>query len=165
VRHKGKLDHCRFLVVDAENHVKGVVTENEIAYKFALISFPHNMMLASFKTAGLTATPSTPLKKILRMMVQGRQSCVTILKGQKPVGTIDESILAKIAAKEGFKAPASAKMAKKLVAAKAGSSVREAVIKMVKAELKEIVVTDEGGNYYGIVTLKDLVKHIEKTQL
>lgn len=165
LRQKGIRDFWRFAVVDAAGRVNGVITEKEIIHKFALLVFPHNMMLASLKNQGLTATPATPIKKIIKMLVQSRQNCVTILKGRKPAGILTERSLAKMTSKTELNALAGKKMTKRIMVAKAGSSVREAVIKMIKMDQLEIVVTDEDGNYYGIVTQTDLVKHVEKIRL
>lgn len=165
VRLHGKQDVWRFPVLDSENRVKGMATEKEITEKYALRSFPHNMMLASLKSPGITATPTTSIRKVLNLVVQARLGCVVILKGRKPVGVIDEFSLAKLTSKDALKVGVGLKMSKKFMAAKAGSSVREAVIKMIKMGREEIVVTDDNGNYYGVVTQHELVTHIEKTQL
>ncbi len=164
IRRSGGRDFWLFPVVDAEGRVKGLITEKEIIHKYALLAFPHNMTLATLKKQGLTATPDAPVKKLTKMMLRSRQSCVTILKGRRPAGVINRRTAAKMTPGE-LKAPVGRKMTKRILSAKSESSVREAVIKMVKMGLTEIVVTNEDGYYYGVVTSNDLVRHVERISL
>lgn len=164
IRRGGGRDFWRFPVVGAEGRVKGLITEKEIIHKYALLAFPHDMTLATLKKQGLTTTPDAPVKKLAKMMLRFRQSCVTILKGRKPAGVINRGMVAKMTPGE-LKAPVGRKMTKRILCAEAESSVREAVIKMVKMGLTEIVVTNDDGHYYGVVTPDDLVRHVERISL
>ena len=165
-RQMGMLDVRRFIIVDSSNKLTGIVTEHDIVHSYALRAFPYNVMLAPLSDTGLTATPRTPLKKIAHMMLEARKECVTILKNRKPVGVVDESLFTGLAAKGGkaLKAAAETKMIKKITCAMPEDSVREAVIKMTRMGQREIVLTDENGNYTGVVTLRHLVRYIEKSQ-
>ncbi|MBI5177913.1 MAG: CBS domain-containing protein [Nitrospinae bacterium] len=165
-RQMGRMDVRRFVIVDAHNLLSGIVTETDIVRTFATRAFPYDVMLAALADKGLAASPATPLKKIVRMMAESRKSCVVIVKNKKPVGVIDEGLLVKLAAKGGnlLKSAAGQKMAKKFTAALPDSSVREAVINMTKANNREIVVADSDGHHYGVVSQRDLIRYIEKTQ-
>lgn len=166
-RQMGMLDVRRFVIVDQTNMLTGIVTETDIVNTYALRAFHHNVRLALMADMqGSTATPKTPLKKVARMMLESRKTCVTILKNRKPVGVVNERLFIKAAAKGNapLKGAAEKLMNKKFIAGKSEESVREAVITMTRQGQREIVLVDENGHYVGAVTQRNLVRYIEKSQ-
>lgn len=166
-RQMERFDVRRFIIVDAQNRLTGIVTNGDIIKAFAQRAFPYNHPLAALAQPGLTVTPKTPLKKIVRMMIEHRTACAVILKNNKPAGIITDGVFAKLAAKSGKPLAGSAetKMLKKFTVAGSNASLREAVIIMVKMKMHEIVVTGTDGRYFGVITQRDLVHFIEKSQI
>lgn len=165
VRMSGRHDVWRFAVVDEAGNLKGVATETEVLAKFALSTFPFNMRLATFSSHGISASPKNTLKKIISLMSQSRQNCVTLALNHKPAGMVDERTLLKLVSKDALKAEAGKKMTKRMAVCHADDGVREAVLKMLKMKETSIVITNDNGWYQGIIQQNDLVKHIEKTHL
>lgn len=166
-RQMDKLAVHRFIVVDAGNRLRGIVTSNDIVRAFAARAFPFNQSLATIAGKGLTATPKTPIGKIVRMMVEARAAFVTVLKGGKPAGIVTDALIVRLAAKTSHPLNGSAegKMIKKFVAAPMDASVREVIVRLVKTAGREIVVTDGHGRYYGAVSQLDMVNFIEAGHL
>ncbi len=166
-RQMEQFDVRRFIIVDAQNRLTGIVTNSDIIKAFAQRAFPYNHSLAALAQPGLTVTPKTPLKKIVRMMVEHRASCAVILKNNKPAGIITDGIITKLAAKSAKPLAGSAetKMMKKYTVAGNNASLRETVINMVKMASREIVVTGADGRYFGVISQRDLVRFIEKSQI
>lgn len=157
----------RFIIVDVHNRLTGIITNGDIIEAFSQRAFPYNHPLAALAQPGITITPKTPLKKIVRMMVEHRAVCAVVLKNNKPVGIITDGIITKLAAKSAKPLVGSAetKMVKKFAVAGSNASLRETVINMVKMKMREIVVTGAGGRYFGVIVQRDLVRFIEKTQI
>ncbi len=157
----------RFIIVDAHNRLTGIVTNGDITKAFSQRAFPYNHPLAALAQPGLTVTPKTPLKKIVRMMVDQRAVCAVILKNNKPAGIITDGVFAKLAAKSAkpLTGNAETKMMKKFLIAGNNASLRETVINMVKMKMREIVVTSADGRYFGLITQRELVRFIEKSQI
>ena len=166
-RQMGRFDVRRFIIVDASNRLTGIITNGDIIKAFAQRAFPYNHPLASLAQPGLTATPKTPLKKIVRMMVEHRSSCVVILKNGKPAGIVTDGVIARLAAKspKPLVGNAETKMLKKYMAAVNSASLRETVINMVKMKMREIIVTASDGHHFGIISRRDLVRFIEVNQI
>lgn len=162
-----RFDVRRFIVVDARNRLTGIVTNGDIIKAFAQRAFPYNHPLAALAQPGLTATPKTPLKKIIRMMIEHRSASAVILKNNKPAGIITDGVFTKLAAKSAKPLAGSAetKMMKKFTVAGSDASLRETVINMLKMKTHEIAVTAADGRYFGVITQRDLVRFIEKSQL
>ncbi len=166
-RQMERLEVRRFIIVDRENRLAGIVTNGNIIKAFAQRAFPYNQPLAALAQPGLTATLKTPLKKIARMMIEHRSACVVILKNNKPVGIITEGLFAKLAAKgaKPLAGTAETKMMKKFTMAENTASLRETVINMVKMKMHEIVVVASDKRHFGVITQRDLVRFIEKSQI
>lgn len=166
-RHMDSMEVRRFILVDRSAKLLGIITETDIVRGFALRVFSYQSSLAAVAVEGLTASPKTPLKKIVRMMLDGRRSCVTILKNRKPVGMVSESNILKLAAraKDPLKGAADDKMSKRIIISNIESSVRKSVVEMIKRDFRHIVVVDDHGRYAGTVSQRELVHHIEISQV
>ncbi len=166
-RQMERFDVRRFIIVDDHNRLAGIVTNGDIIKAFAKRAFPYNQPVAALAQPGLTATPKTPLKKIVRMMIEHRSACAVILKNGKPAGIITDGVFARLAAKSAkpLAGTAETKMLKKFAVAMGDTSLREAVINMVKMKMREIAVVASDKRHFGVITQRDLVRFIEKSQI
>jgi len=166
-RYMSRMEVRRFVTVDADGRLSGIVTQTDIVKSFASQMFPYNLTLASVAAPGVTATPNTPLRKIVRMMIESRYPCVTILKSKKPVGIVDEQLIAKLASRfrHPLKAKAGEKMNKKIMSEHSQNSLRKAVLSMTHNDCHNLVLVDDRGYYEGIVGQNELVGFIERSQL
>ncbi|MEE8483027.1 MAG: CBS domain-containing protein [Nitrospinota bacterium] len=166
-RQMDQMEVRRFVIVDRSQKLTGIITETDVVRNFAVTSFSYRMSLAAVAVEGFTATPKTPLKKIAHMMIDGRRSCVTIVKNSKPEGIVTQALLVKLAARyrEPLKGNADSRMTKNITASSIESSVREIVMLMAKKELRHVVTVDERGRFTGTVSQRELVRHIERSRL
>lgn len=162
----GRLNVRRFVVVDQNNHLVGIVTNGDVIRALASRALPEGHILNSLARPGLVATPKTTLKKIVGMMVENRASCVVILKNKKPVGIVTDGVFAKLAAKSRKPLAGSAdmKMIKKFGTSVNTAPLRDAVVDMTKNKLRELVVLSADGRYLGVVTQRDIVRFFETVQ-
>ncbi|GMT42864.1 MAG: hypothetical protein IEMM0002_1275 [bacterium] len=166
-RNMSRMEVRRFIVVNGDGKLCGIVTATDIVKSFATRSLSYRTRLGAVASQGLTATPNTPLKKIARMMMEGRRYCVAIIKNRKPIGLITTFQLVKLAAryKEPLKEKASARMIKDIAVADTAGSLRESVMMMLKKKRQNIVVIDDRGWYCGMVAQNELVSFIDKSHL
>lgn len=165
-RQMGLMDVRRFIVINKAGKLSGIVTQTDIIKYFATRAFPYNLTLAAIANSGYSSTPVTPLKKIARIMVENRVTCVTVLKNQKPVGLLTEQNLVKLSARsrEPLKGSAGDKMIKKFPVVNIQNSMRESVLQMLKDGFHNLILVDDRGRYAGVVEQKELVAYIENSQ-
>lgn len=166
-RQMRSMDMRRFIVIQEGGPLCGIVTDLDVVKSYTLTSLNHRSSMATISMGGLTATPSTPLRKIAKMMMEERRSCTVILKNRKPVGIINESLFVDLAAKfkDPLKFKAEDKMIKKFCGAQDTDSLRESVINMVKNDFRNIILSDDAGNFTGVVSMRELVTYIVQAQL
>jgi predicted transcriptional regulator len=165
-RQLGPMDIRRFIIVDRNGKLSGIVTQTDIIKYFAARAFPYNLTLATVAGSGYTATPATPLKKIARIMMENLTTCVTIVKNRKPVGLLTEQYFVKLAARfrEPLKENAGEKMIKIFPVVNIEHSFRESVLQMVRDGFHNLVLVDDRGRYAGVVEQRDLVAYLENSQ-
>ncbi len=166
-RQMDQMEVRRFVIVDRSQKLTGIITETDIVRNFAVSSFSYRTSLAAVAVEGFIATPKTSLKKIARMMIDDRRSCVTIVKNSKPEGIVTQALFVKLAARyrEPLKGNAESRMIKNMTTSSIESSVREIVMLMAKKELRHMVTVDERGRFTGTVSQRELVRHIERSRL
>ncbi len=166
-RRMRQFDIRHFIVVNNAGALVGVVTDMDIVKNYALTYLSYQTTIVASGFDGLSAPPSTQLKKIAQMMLDGRKASVVIVKNKKPIGIINEALLVKLGAryKDPLKFRAVDKMVKKFCGAKPEDSMRGAVLNMIKKDLRNIVLTDEKGRFDGVVSLRELVTYIINQQL
>ncbi len=157
----------RFIVVNRDGKLAGIVTDLDIVKHYALSAISYQTTLSAAAVRGITATPATPLKKIARTMLDEQRSCTVICRNGKPVGIINEALLVKLAArfKDPLKFHAEDKMIKGYCSASPDDSLRANVLNMIKKNMRNIILTDERGKYVGMVSLGDIVTFIIDSKL
>ncbi|MBI3794671.1 MAG: CBS domain-containing protein [Nitrospinae bacterium] len=153
----------RFIVVDAGHRLSGIVTNGDVIRAFAQRALDNSRTLSTLVQPGIVATPKTPLKKIVKMMVENRASCVVILRNGKPVGIVTDVVIARLADKsrKPLAGRAETKMLKKFGKAADSALLRDTIVNMVKMKTREIVVTSADGRYVGFISQRDVVSLIE----
>jgi CBS domain-containing protein len=166
-RQMGVHDVRRFIAIDGNNKISGMVTDLDVVNAYTLNTLSHAVSMAAVSIEGVKATPNTPLKKVAMMMLEERRSCAVILKNKKPVGIVNEALLAKLSSqfRDPLKFKAEAKMIKTFCGALEGDSLRASVLTMIKRDFRNIILVDEDGRYDGVVSLRELVSFIVGAQL
>ena len=160
-------DVRRFIAIDGTNKISGMVTDLDVVKAYTLNTLSHAVSMAAVSIEGVKATPNTPLKKVAAMMLDERRSCAVILKNKKPVGIVNEALLAKLSSQfiNPLKYKAGDKMIKTFCEGSVHDSLRASVITMIKRDFRNIILTDDDGKYAGVVSLRELVTFIVKAQL
>jgi CBS domain-containing protein len=114
-----------------------------------------------------TVNKNDSVFQAVRVMNRYEIGSVIATKNEQPVGIITErDVLKRIVfnGKDPFKTKVSEVMSKPIVTIKPNSTVKNAAQKMLKNNIKKLVVTN-GGHLAGILSLSDLLPLLEGTNL
>ncbi len=105
----------------------------------------------------------TSLRELIRLMHLNGKGAVVVLKGEKPVGILTERDVVRLlfaGVDVGEQVDRHAR--KPLVTAAGIRSTGYAFNLMVENSIRRLIVVDHSGRFLGIVTHKDLLKHLEE---
>jgi CBS domain-containing protein len=111
----------------------------------------------------ITATPTTPLGDVLRLMVDRGIGCVVVVDGDKPVGIFSErDALQRIGARaaELSTRPVSEFMTPNPQTVVADAKLAYAVQRMDLGGYRHLPIVGEGGKLVGIISARDIVRHV-----
>jgi CBS domain-containing protein len=101
------------------------------------------------------------------MMVEKKISCLPVSLGRGPVGIITEKDIVKKVVAGGLdstKIRVKEIMSVPLITISPTASVREAAEKMLKNEIRRLVIADEEEKLVGLVTMTDILKSVAKAE-
>lgn len=110
-----------------------------------------------------TVTGDASVSAAAALMVEKRISCLPISMGQGAIGMITEKdIIAKVVAegKDPRKVRVKEIMSTPLLLIPADAKIRDAAEKMLRNNVRRLIVTDSGGRLAGLVTMTDIVKWV-----
>jgi len=101
------------------------------------------------------------------MMVEKRISCLPVSLGHGAVGIITEKDIVKKVVAAGLdsgKVRVKEIMSTPLITVPPTISVREAAERMLKNEIRRLIIADEEGKLLGLVTMTDILKRVAKLE-
>ena len=101
------------------------------------------------------------------MMVEKKISCLPVSLGHGPVGIITEKDIVKKVVAGGLdsaKVRVKEIMSFPLITATPTMSIREAAEKMLKNDIRRLVVIDEDERLMGLVTMTDILRSVAKVE-
>jgi diguanylate cyclase (GGDEF)-like protein len=103
------------------------------------------------------------LRELIRMMEKNRRGAVVVLRGEKPVGILTERDVVKLLF-EGIDLDGKTEryVRRPLILSDGSRSIGYALNLMVENDIRRVVVVDRAGDYLGLVTQNDLLKHLEE---
>ena len=104
----------------------------------------------------------TPLSEARNKMQQNRSGCIVVLDGKKTAGIFTErDFLLKVQAENlSGSNPVSEFMVHNPVTVNPDTTIKEALVAMRVGNFRSLVVAGPGGDYMGVVTMKDLAFYI-----
>ncbi len=111
----------------------------------------------------LEAQVDVPLKELIRMMHLNGKGVMAVLEGEKPVGILTErDIVRLLFAGVDMREKADLHARKPLIAANGVRPAGYAFNLMVENNIRRLIVVDSSNLFLGVVTHKDLLKHMEE---
>jgi CBS domain-containing protein len=101
------------------------------------------------------------------LMVNKRISCLPVSMGEGAIGIVTEKdIIAKVVAtgRDPKKVKVKEIMSSPLIMVPMDATIREAAEKMLKHQVRRLVITDETGKLMGLVTMTDIIRWIAEKQ-
>ena len=123
-----------------------------------------NMLLCDIaERKNLEAQVDVPLKELIRMMHLNGKGVMAVLEGEKPVGILTErDVVRLLFAGVDMREKADPHARKPLIAANGVRSAGYAFNLMVENNIRRLIVVDSSNLFLGVVTHKDLLKHMEE---
>jgi diguanylate cyclase (GGDEF)-like protein len=112
---------------------------------------------------GLTVTGEATLRDMIRQMTENGKGVLILLQGERAAGILTERDVVRHMFAGGSLEEIADQIARKpLVAANGQRTIGYALNVLVGNNVRRLVVIDDSGNFLGIVTHKDLLKHLEE---
>lgn len=113
--------------------------------------------------ADVTVQVDTPLREMIRRMSGNGKGIVIVLEERKAVGILTERGVVRLLFHGAPLGETADRIGRKpIVAADGKRTIGYALNLLVENDVRRLVVVDDAGNFLGIVTHKDLLKHLEE---
>ncbi|MFA6148359.1 MAG: diguanylate cyclase [bacterium] len=111
----------------------------------------------------MTVQVDSTLRDMIRRMNENGKGVVIVLEGKKPVGILTERDVVKLLFVGVAPEETADRITRKpLVAVDGRRTIGYALNLLVENNIRRLVVVDNAGDFHGIVTHKDLLKHLEE---
>jgi diguanylate cyclase (GGDEF)-like protein/PAS domain S-box-containing protein len=152
------------VVVDKQGKIMGVMSQSDIINFLGLEYFMELRKIEQIMTKRVaTVTPDATLAVAISRMAKAEISCVVVERDSRPVGIITERDATRLLA-EGFN-PASVSVATAMSSpvkvVQRDDTVHRAAAFMKQAGIRRVVVVNEEGRTFGIITQSDVIKGLE----
>ncbi len=114
-------------------------------------------------TSKLVAVPpKTPISMAVSLMKDHKMSCLVVTDGKKPVGVFTEKDLVKVVVNRLHRQGLMIKdvMTKKVLTVEREMDIYEAYNLLTSNNIRHLVVTDYGGDVFGVVTQRDILNNL-----
>lgn len=102
------------------------------------------------------------LRKSVELMNKNQKGVVVVLDGQKPAGILTERDIIVFLHNEISLSENAREYARKpLITTRGDRTIGYALNLMIENNIRRVVVVDESGNFMGVVTQKDMLRHLE----
>jgi CBS domain-containing protein len=111
----------------------------------------------------ITVTPTTPMREVLKLMVERKIGCVIVAENNRPVGVFSErDALLKLntAAAELSSRPVSEFMTPKPQTLDTNARLAFAVQRMDMGAYRHLPIVDGHGELVGIISARDILRHL-----
>ena len=113
--------------------------------------------------AGVTVQADATLREMIRRINDNGKGVVIVLEGRKPVGILTERDVVKLLFAGVHPEETADRITRKpLVAVDGERTIGYALNLLVENNIRRLVVVDDAGDFQGIVTHKDLLRHLEE---
>ncbi|MBI4698149.1 MAG: CBS domain-containing protein [Nitrospirae bacterium] len=103
------------------------------------------------------------LRNLMELMNRNQKGVVVILEDEKPAGILTERDIVELLHKGINLDERADKYARKsLISTKGDRTIGYALNLTIENNIRRVVVTDESGNFLGVITQQDLLKHLEE---
>ena len=106
----------------------------------------------------VTATPSSAITEVARIMAEIESGAVPVTEGSKVVGMVtDRDIVIRVVAERGsLDGPVSAVMSENVETCREDDDLADAAARMGARQIRRLVVLNSGGRLAGILSLGDI---------
>lgn len=106
----------------------------------------------------VTATPSSTITEVARIMAEIESGAVPVTEGSKVVGMVtDRDIVIRVVAERGsLDGPVSAVMSENVETCREDDDLADAAARMGARQIRRLVVLNSGGRLAGILSLGDI---------
>ena len=106
----------------------------------------------------VTATPSSAITEVARIMAEIESGAVPVTEGSKVVGMVtDRDIVIRVVAeRESLDGPVSAVMSENVETCREDDDLADAAARMGARQIRRLVVLNSGGRLAGILSLGDI---------
>ena len=106
----------------------------------------------------VTATPSSTITEVARIMAEIESGAVPVTEGSKVVGMVtDRDIVIRVVAERGsLDGPVSAVMSENVETCRKDDDLADAAARMGARQIRRLVVLNSGGRLAGILSLGDI---------
>ena len=155
-------DGIRHLViVDAENHLLGLVSETDFRLHINLSTLAGRRQIASVMNSSVfSLPPEACLQDALNLMQSHRDTCIVLVEDQRPVGIITERDIVRLYSGGSVRTdmPARQFMTSSVLTIQQDYAINEAAEQMLTYKVRHLIVVDHEGQLAGLLSEHDLTQ-------